>query len=115
MKYMLLAHVQESGWTALTPAQQEQGMAAYQAFTQALVDAGAMAGSGRLGASAAASTVRTIGGRVVMLDGPFAETKEQLGGYFIIDVADRAAALAWAARCPASSHGVVEVRPILET
>src|SRR5262249_11122181 len=59
-----------------------------------------------------ATTVRISDGKAQVLDGPYADTKEQLGGYFLIDVADLDAALAWAARCPGASHGVVEVRPV---
>ncbi len=62
--------------------------------------------------SASATTVRAADGKTKVLDGPYVETKEQLGGYFLIDVPDLDAALSWAARCPGASHGVVEVRPI---
>jgi hypothetical protein len=58
--------------------------------------------------------VRVVNGKSQVLDGPYAEAKEQLGGYFLIDVADLDAALKWAARCPAANHGVVEVRPVWE-
>ncbi len=60
----------------------------------------------------AATTVRVKSGKTEVLNGPYAETREQLGGYYLIDVADLDAALAWAARCPGASHGVVEVRPV---
>ena len=112
MQFILTLHVQEAGWDQLTPEQQEAGMAAYGAFTQALTDAGALRGVGRLMPSPGARTVRTIGGKTVVMDGPFAETKEQIGGYFIIEAADLEAATAWAARCPAANHGVVEVREL---
>lgn len=112
MQYILMAYVDESGWTELSPAQQEQGMAAYTAYTEALVKAKVLVGSNRLGPSAAATTVRETNGKTQVLDGPYAETKEQLGGYFIIDVDDLDTAISWAARCPASNHGVVEVRAL---
>jgi hypothetical protein len=112
MQYMLMTYVQEGGWTQLTPAEQQQGMAAYMAFTEALTKSGALVSSNRLGPSAAATTVRVADGKPQVLDGPYADTKEQFGGYFVIDVADLDAAIAWAARCPASGHGVVEVRPL---
>jgi len=67
---------------------------------------------GRLALSSGAATVRTKGGKAVLMDGPYAETKEQVGGFYLIEAADRAAALAWAARCPAAGHGVVEVREV---
>lgn len=112
MQYMLLLYVNEAGWPKLTKAEQEQGMAAYQAYGEALSKAGALKGSNRLGPTTAATTVRLANGKPQVLDGPYADTKEQLGGYFLIDVADLDVALSWAARCPAAGHGVVEVRPI---
>ena len=71
-----------------------------------------MVGADRLQPVATATTVRVANGKTTVLDGPYAETKEQLGGYYIVDVPDLDAALSWAARCPAASHGAVEVRPI---
>ena len=69
-------------------------------------------GSNRLRPVATATTVRPVNGKTQVLDGPFADTKEQLGGYYLIDVPDLDAALSWAAKCPAASHGSVEVRAI---
>lgn len=112
MRYLLLLHVEESGWSRLTAEAQASAMEAYGAFNEALSGAGALVESGRLTPSAAGFTVRTKGGRTVALDGPFAETKEQVGGYYLIEVPDRAAALAWAERCPAAAHGAVEVREV---
>lgn len=112
MKYMLMAYVNEAGWTKLTKAEQQQGMAAYQSYTEALRKAGALVGNNGLQPSSTATTVRIANGKSQVLDGPYAESKEQLGGFFIIDVADLDAALAWAARCPAAGHGVVEVRAL---
>jgi hypothetical protein len=77
--------------------------------------AGALKGANRLQASPAATTVRVANGKSQVLDGPYADSKEQLGGYYVIDVADLDAAISWAARCPAASHGVVEVRPLWDT
>lgn len=114
MQYIFLAYVQEAGWSKLTPAEQKQGMAAYEAYIQALTKAGAFKGTNRLQASSLATTVRIAKDKPQVLDGPYADTKEQLGGYFIIDVPDLDAALSWAARCPAANHGVVEVRPLWE-
>ncbi len=112
MQYILMNYVQEDGWTKLTKAEQQQGMAAYSAYTEALTKAGVLAGVGRLQPSSNATTVRVASGKPQVLDGPYADTKEQLGGYYIIDVPDLDAALAWAARCPAAGHGIVEVRPL---
>ena len=112
MKYLLMAYVNEAAWPKMTKAEQEQGAAAYMAFGQALTQSGALVGSNRLKPSSAATTVRVTNGKSQVLDGPYADSKEQLGGYFLIDVPDLDAAMSWAARCPASGHGVVEVRPI---
>jgi hypothetical protein len=115
MQYVLMAYVQEDRWTKLTKAEQERGVAAYVAYSEALTKAGALKGSNRLQASSTATTVRVANGKPRVLDGPYADSKEQLGGYFIIDVADLDAAISWAARCPAANHGVVEVRPVWVT
>ena len=84
------------------------------AYTDALTKAGALVRGNRLRPSAAATTVLIANGKSQVLDGLYADSKEQLGGYYIIDVPDLDAALGWAARCPAAGHGVVEVRPIWE-
>jgi hypothetical protein len=112
MQYMLMLYVNEAGWPQLTPAQQSEGMAAYFAYTEALAKAGAFVSTNRLGPSSAATTVRETDGKSQVLDGPYADSKEQLGGYYIIEAPDLDAALAWAARCPTANHGVVEVRPL---
>jgi hypothetical protein len=112
MQYLLMLYVNEAGWPKLTKAEQEQGQAAYMAYTEALNKAGVLKGVNRLQPSSAATTVRSNGGKTQVLDGPYADAKEQLGGYYLIDVADLDAALSWAARCPTTGHGVVEVRPV---
>ena len=113
MRYLLLLHVDEAGWGRLTPDQQTSGMAAYGAYTEALGKAGALVFNGRLAPSAAAMSIKTIGGSPVTMDGPFAETKEQIGGFYLIEAPDAAAAAEWARRCPAVGHGTVEVREVL--
>src|SRR5438552_2012824 len=112
MKYMLLIYANEGGFQALPKAEAERGLAAYQAYTEALEKAGVRVASNRLRPVASATTVRIADGKTNVLNGPYAETREQLGGYYLIDVADLDAALSWAARCPGASHGVVEVRPV---
>jgi hypothetical protein len=110
MQYILMNYVEEAGWARLTKAEQEQGMAAAYAYVEALTKAGVFVGSNRLQPSASATTVRTASGKAQVLDGPYADSKEQLGGYYIIEVPDLDAALAWAARCPGAGYGIVEVR-----
>jgi len=112
MEYMLMIYVNEAGWPKLSQAQQEQGMAAYTAYTEAMQKSGVFKTGGRLHPSASAATVRAADGKPSVLDGPYADAKEQLGGFYIIDVPDRQAALSWAQRCPGTGHGAVEVRQI---
>jgi hypothetical protein len=96
----------------MTAEQQQQGVAAYGAYTEALKQAGVLVGSNRLRPASTATTMRTTNGKTQVLDGPFAESKEQLGGYYLIDVPDLDAAMMWAGRCPGVQHGTVEVRAI---
>jgi len=112
MQYLLALYADESGFSKMTPEQQQQGYASYMAYTEALKTAGALVGSNRLRPSATATTIRTTNGKTQVLDGPFAESKEQLGGYYLIDVPDLDAAMKWAGRCPGAQHGIVEVRAI---
>jgi hypothetical protein len=115
MQYLLMIYSNEAGWPSLTPARQEQGMAAYHAYTEALKKAGAFLETHRLRPTSAATTVRITDGKSQVLDGPYADTKEQLGGYFLIEAPDLDAAISWASRCPGATHGIVEVRPIWPT
>lgn len=115
MQYLLMLYSDESGWSNMTPAEQEQAMGAYHAYTEALTKAGALAGSNRLRPVSSATTVRVANGKTQVLNGPYPDSKEQLGGYYLIDVPDLDAAISWAARCPGASHGIVEVRPIWPT
>jgi len=112
MEYLMLLYSQEDGWAAMTPEQQKQGVAAYQAYGEAAQKAGILKGSNRLQPISTATTVKMVDGKSQVLDGPYVDSKEQLGGYFMIDVPDLDTALEWAARCPGASHGTIEVRPI---
>jgi hypothetical protein len=112
MQYMLLIFGNEAGMQAASKAEMGQMLAAYGAYTEAMKKAGIMVAGDRLQPSAAATTVRVTDGKTKVLNGPYAETKEQLGGYYIIEAPDLDAALSWAARCPGASHGTIEVRPI---
>jgi hypothetical protein len=112
MQYLLLLHAEEAGFENIPPEAQQQAMAAYAAYGQALKEAGALVGSNRLRPVSTATTLRVVDGKTQVLDGPYADSKEQLGGYYLIEAADLDAALEWAARCPGASHGIIEVRPI---
>jgi hypothetical protein len=114
VRYILLDYVNESGWPALTKAEQEQWLGAYRAYMEAMTNAGVLKSSGGLQWTSSATTVRTRNDKTQVLDGPYADTKEQLGGFHVIEVADLDAAIAWGARSPTALHGVVEVRPLRE-
>ena len=108
MKYLLLICGNEAAMQDPNP----QRMAAYVAYTEALQRAGVLRDGNRLQPTATAKTVRSRNGKAAVTDGPFAETKEVVGGYYLIDVPDLESALAWAGRCPGALHGAIEVRPV---
>ncbi len=112
MKYMLMIHMNEAEMAASSPALMQQTMAAFRAYTEAMTAAGVYVAGDRLQPSSAATVVRNAGGKTKVLDGPYAEAKEQLAGYYVIEAPDLDAAVAWAARCPAADGGAMEVRPI---
>jgi hypothetical protein len=113
MKYMLLIYADEAGFARRNPEEIQTIMGAYMAYTEAMKkEAGLYVDSSRLQPASMATRVSIANGKTNVLDGPYAETKEQLGGYFLIDVPDLDAAISWAAKCPGASHGTVEVRPL---
>jgi hypothetical protein len=112
MKYLLLIYANEAAMQAASKADTDQMHAAYGAYTEAMVKAGVIAGGERLRPTSAATTVKVASGKTNVLNGPYAETKEQLGGFYMIEVPDLDAALSWASRCPGASHGTIEVRPV---
>lgn len=114
MRYALLIHYSEAAMVERSEAEQEEIFQEYWKFTQDLVGAGAMRAGEALQPTATATTVSVGEGGTVTTDGPFAETKEQLGGFYIIDVENLDQAIEWAAQIPDARAGVIEVRPILE-
>ncbi len=114
MKYMLLIYGDEGWFQRASKEQMAQRVGAYLAYGEAMRKAGIVVSADRLQPSTSATTVRLVDGKTKVLNGPYAETKEQLGGYFMIDVPDLDAALSWAARCPGADGGVLEVRPIMQ-
>jgi hypothetical protein len=112
MQYMLLLHSDEKAFASFPKEAQEAGMAQYFAYNEALKKAKVYVGGERLHPVSTASTVQVLDGKTKVQDGPYAETKEQLGGYYIIDVPNLDEALKWAAKCPGAHHGIVEVRAI---
>ena len=111
MRYTLLLHYPERTADELGAEDLGEGMRAFQAYAKALHDAGVLASAEVLQQSNATTTVTLAGGELVVQDGPFADTKEQLGGTFVIDVADLDAAIEWARQAPSASWGHVEIRP----
>lgn len=112
MQYLLLLYADEKGWAKMSPKEMEQAVAAYAAYTQAVKEAGVWVGSNRLRSVSDATSVTTQNGKSRVLDGPFADSKEQLGGYYLIEAADLDEATAIAARVPGARDGSIEVRPI---
>jgi hypothetical protein len=115
MQYMLTLYSEEAGWNRMTEADQQQAVASYTAYTEALKKAGAWVASSRLQPTSTATTVRITDGKSQVLDGPYSDSKEQIGGFYLIDVTNLDVALSWAARCPGASHGTIEVRPLWPT
>jgi hypothetical protein len=113
MKYLLLIYGNEAAMQSATKSDVEQMHAAYGAYTEALQKAGVIVGGERLRPSASGTTVRVADGKTKVLDGPYAETKEQLGGFYMIDAKDLDDAIAVAARIPSARFGSIEVRPIV--
>ena len=114
MKYLLSIYGDASGWDEATPEQGAELMAAYEAFDRAAAEAGVLLGGEALEAPSTATTVRVRDGERLLTDGPFAEAREQLGGYYLLDVADLDEALSWAARIPDAATGCVEVRAVMD-
>lgn len=111
MRYTLLLHYPEMTAEELGEEALEEGMAAFDAYAKALDDAGVLLSAEVLAPSSATTTISRKSGDLVVQDGPFADTKEQLGGTVVIDVPDLDAAIAWAEKSPPSMYGDVEIRP----
>jgi hypothetical protein len=113
MKYLLSIYTDESGFADVTPEQAADMTAAYIALSREMEQAGVALGGEGLQPTATATTVRLRDGERLLTDGPFAETREALGGFYLIDVEDLDAALGWAAKVPGAAWGSVEVRPVM--
>ena len=112
MRYMLLIYSTEKAEAQMSPEERQKIMDGHFAVIEGTTKAGIFRGAEPLHPTSTATTVRIQNGQPVTIDGPFAETKEQLGGYFLVDVPDEKAAAAIAARIPAARRGSVELRPI---
>ncbi len=111
MRYTLLLHYPEHTADVLGEEVIAEGMRAFQAYARALDEAGVLRSAEVLAPSSLTTTVTFLSGELVVQDGPFADTKEQLGGTFVIDVPDLDAALEWAKKAPSVDWGPVEIRP----
>jgi len=113
MQYLLLIYESEAEAQAMAPAAYGEMMAGYGVFTRDLVASGKFKAGDALQPTSTATTVRLRDGKTLATDGPFAETREQLGGYYLVEATDLDDAIAIAARIPAAANGCVEVRPVM--
>jgi hypothetical protein len=112
VQYMALIYADETQWDAFSDAEREAGYARYRALADDARAAGILAGGDELAPTRDATTVRVRGDETLVTDGPYAELKEALGGYFLLECGSFEEALDWAARIPAVDYGAVEVRPV---
>ena len=111
MRYTLFLYNNEADFAEATPEQMEQEQAVFGAYIQSMQEAGVLVDTDWLQPSMTATVLTLKDGSRRVQDGPYADTKEQLGGYFVVDVPDLDAALAWAEKCPSAHYGLIEVRP----
>jgi hypothetical protein len=114
MRYLCLIYEDEKWWDKASQAELESGMAEYTAFTDSIKKSGAWIGGEALQPTKTATSVRVRNGKISTTDGPYVETKEQLGGYYLITAKDLKDAVQVASRIPGAKNGTVEVRPIME-
>ncbi len=112
MQYLLLIYRNDAEYVKMDPAERKQMSAEYGAFTQSIIQSGHFKAGDGLQPTSTATTVRVRDGKTLTTDGPFAETREQLGGYYLVEAKDLDAAIAIAARIPGAKFGSIEVRPI---
>jgi hypothetical protein len=111
MQYMLLIYGDETIWNNMPEAEAKRTMQAYVEYSKALAASGILRGGSELATVGVATTVRVRNGKTLASDGPFMETKEQLGGYYLIEVAHIDEAIQWAAKIPSALFGAIEIRP----
>jgi len=112
MQYLALIYGDENGWQQLGPDDRNAVMEEYHTFSREGQEARVITGGSELDATSTATTVRVRGDETLVTDGPFAELKETLGGYFVLECDSIDEACSWAAKIPAASHGAIEVRPV---
>jgi hypothetical protein len=114
MQYMILIYDDEKAWSGMDETKRNAIFQAYGQYTEDLKMAGVLRAGDALQPTSTATTVRVRGGKRLVTDGPFAETKEQFGGYYLVECKDLDEAVGWAAKCPSASYGSIEVRPVLQ-
>ena len=114
MQYLLMIYHNEAEYAKIDAATRQKMLGEYQAFTQSIIQSGNFKAGDRLQPITTATTVRVRDGKMLTTDGPFAETREQLGGYFLIDAKDLDEAIGIAGRIPGARWGTVEIRPVVE-
>ena len=112
MQYLLMIYRNEAEMSAVSAAEGQKMMKEYETFTQSIIQSGNFKAGDRLQPASTATTVRVRDGKILTTDGPFAETREQLGGYYLVEAKDLDTALGIAARIPGAKDGSIEVRPI---
>lgn len=115
MQYMLLIYEDEAVWEGLTPDQRSASVARYRDFARRLQDEGRLLAADGLEPTSTATSVRKVGGQTMITDGPFAETKEQLGGFFLIEARDLDQAMEDAASISTRDTEIIEIRPVMGT
>ncbi len=113
MQYMLLIYAEEGGFENLSQEARDASMQEWFTYTQQMTEAGVKVAGDALLATSAATSVRVRDGKDLVTDGPFAETKEALGGYYLMEVPSVDEAIAWAKRCPGAAYGTIELRPVM--
>jgi hypothetical protein len=113
MKYMMLIYGQEGGFGDMPEDQQQAVLKSWFDYSEDMEKAGVMVAGDALQPTPTATSVRVRDGKTLTTDGPFAETKEQLGGYYLMEVPSLDEALDWAARCPGAPYGTIELRPVM--
>jgi hypothetical protein len=114
MKYILLIHDEEQAWGKLSESERQEMMADYRQFSEQIKASGHYVSGSQLTPTSAATSVRIRNGKRVVTDGPFAETREQLGGYYLVEAKNLDEAIALAERVPSARTGTIEVRPLVE-
>ncbi len=114
MKYMLLIYEDEKGWATIAEADRQKIYGEYMQFSKDIQESGHCKAGAPLQPTSKATSVKVRNGKRLVTDGPFAETREQLGGYYLVEAKDLDEAIGIAARIPSARHGTIEVRPVME-